>query len=132
MPRQYPKTMETLQKTGTAVLDAFAQSMMGGTDDWKQLIAPDMKFVGPVDQVEGRDAFIKLNEGFMPIVRNVQPLRRTEQNGLVMTEVIYTLAKPQGGELDLRMVELAEIKNGQIQSMDIYYDAEEFRKSFSC
>lgn len=123
--------METLQKTGTAVLDAFGQSLMGGTEDWKALLADDITFVGPVDQTKGPEAFIKLNEGFMPLVRNMQPLRRIEQNGLVMTEAIYTIATPKGSEMDLKMVELAQIKDGLIQSMDIYYDAEEFRKNFS-
>lgn len=121
----------TASLTGKEVLDVFGQSLMTGTEDWKNVVADDISFKGPVDQVEGKEAFIQLNLGFFPMVKGVEMLRRTEENGLVCSEMIYKIQTPTEEVLTCNMVELAQITDGKIQSMTIYYDAEEFRKAFS-
>lgn len=120
--------MET--KKGTQVLEAFASSLMAGTKDWHKLIADDVTFNGPVDKYKGKKAFIEKNELFMPMVRGVSPHRRFEENGLVVTEATYQLAAPSGKVIDLKTVELCLTREGKIQAIDLYYDAEEFRKEF--
>ena len=117
--------------SGKEVLELFAGSLLEGTDEWKDVIHDDISFVGPIDQCKGKEAFIKLNERFFPLVQNVQPLRRSEENGLVTTEAKYTISAPSGNSLDLQVVELAQTVKGKITSMDIYYDPTEFKKAFS-
>lgn len=110
------------------VFQAFGQGMMSGTDSWKEYIADDIKFVGPVDQVNGKDAFIKLNESFMPAIRGNNMKQAIESGNWVITQLEMQVAMESGKTITLDMCEWYEIKDGKIQSMKIYYDAEEFRK----
>ena len=56
-----------MTKTPMQVVQAFGSGMQSGTDSWKDVIAHDIVFTGPVDQVKGIEAFTQLNEGFMKI-----------------------------------------------------------------
>jgi hypothetical protein len=42
------------------------------------LLADDFRFIGPVDQTTGIDAFIKLNESFFPLVTGMRMLKQFE------------------------------------------------------
>jgi len=125
---QTTKTNKKMEKSAMEVFQAFGQGMMSGTDSWKKYIADDIKFVGPVDQVNGKEAFIKLNESFMPAIRGNNMKQAVESGNYVITQLEMQVAMESGKTITLDMCEWYEIKDGQIQSMKIYYDAEEFRK----
>lgn len=113
------------------VFQAFGQGMMSGTDSWKEVISDDIVFTGPVDQVNGLDAFAKLNENFMPMIRGNEMKQAVEAGNFVITQMEMQVAMPSGKTITLDMSEWYEIKDGKIQSVKIYYDAEEFRHESS-
>lgn len=110
------------------VFQAFGQGMMSGTDSWKDYIADDIIFIGPVDQVSGKDAFIKLNESFMPAIRGNRMKQVVESGNWAITQIEMQVAMESGKTITLDMSEWYEIKDEKIQSIKVYYDAEEFRK----
>jgi len=110
------------------VFQAFGQGLMSGTDSWKEVVAENVIFTGPVDQVKGLEAFAKLNEGFMPMIRGNEMKQAVESGNFVITQLLMDIAMPSGKVVKLDMSEWFEIKDGKIQSIKIYYDAEEFRK----
>ena len=112
------------------VFQAFGQGMMSGGDSWQDVIADDVTFTGPVDQVKGKAAFVELNKQFMPAVRGSKIHQAIESGDFVITQVAMDIATPSGKSITLDMSEWYEIKNGKIQSVKIYYDAEEFRKEW--
>jgi hypothetical protein len=62
------KPLHQSQKKGIAMgqtLDIVNQFMQSQDPSF---LAEDFRFIGPVDQTTGIDAFIKLNEGFFPLV----------------------------------------------------------------
>lgn len=120
-----------MSKTALETVQAFQQSLGSGTNEWEQLLAEDIEFVGPVDQVSGRVANIELNKGFAPLMRGYEPIVHFEQGNHVLLEGVFTVATPSGGTIELKMAEIYEIVNGKIQHMRVYYDAEEFRKEFT-
>ena len=113
------------------VFQAFGQGLMSGTDSWKEVVAKNVKFTGPVDQVDGLEAFAKLNEGFMPMIRGNQMKQVLESGNFVITQVVMDIAMPSNKTIQLDMSEWYEIKDGKIQSIKIYYDAQEFRKEMA-
>lgn len=125
---QNTKINKKMEKSPMQVFQEFGQGMMSGTDAWQDYIADDIKFVGPVDQVTGKDAFVKLNKSFMPAIRGNNMIQAVESGNYVITQVEMQVAMESGKTITLDMCEWYEIKNGKIQSMKIYYDAEEFRK----
>ena len=117
-----------MKKTPMQVVQAFGAGMMSGTDSWKGFIADDITFTGPVDQVSGFEAFCKLNEGFMSMIRGNRMNRAVEAENFVITQVEVDVAMPSGKTITLDMNEWYEVKDDKIQSIKVYYDADEFRK----
>ncbi|MEE9407771.1 MAG: nuclear transport factor 2 family protein [Polaribacter sp.] len=117
-----------MEKSPMEVFQAFGEGMMSGTDSWKEVIAKDIVFTGPVDQVKGLEAFAKLNKGFMPMIRGNEMKQAVEAGNFVITQMEMDIAMPSGKSIKLDMTEWYEIKDGKIQSLKVYYDAEEFRK----
>ena len=122
--------MKNMTKSALETVHAFQQSLGSGSGEWKNLLAEDIVFHGPVDRVKGREANIKLNESFFPIVRGVNMIRTMEQGDMVATQVEFKLAAPSGKEITLEMAEFYEVRDGKIQNIRVYYDAEEFRVEF--
>ena len=110
------------------VFQAFGQGLMSGTDSWKDAVAHNVTFTGPIDQVNGLEAFAKLNEDFMPIIRGNEMKQAVEAGNFVITQILMEVAMPSGKTIRLDMTEWYEIKDEKIQSLKVYYDAEEFRK----
>ncbi|GAB1858730.1 hypothetical protein MHTCC0001_35700 [Flavobacteriaceae bacterium MHTCC 0001] len=125
---QATKSNKQMEKTAMQVFQAFGQGMMSGTDSWTDYIADDIEFIGPVDQVNGKEAFIKLNKSFMPAIRGNKMKHIVENGNYVITQIEIQVAMQSGKTITLDMCEWYEIKDGQIHSMKIYYDADEFRK----
>lgn len=117
------KALETVQK--------FQMSMSSGTNDWESLVAEDVTFKGPVDQVSGKEKFIELNKGFFPMVRGYEPIDAFGNEQFATLEGVMKVASPKGKEINLTMAEVYTVENGKIKGVRIYYDAEEFRKEFS-
>ncbi|MCB0711460.1 MAG: nuclear transport factor 2 family protein [Ignavibacteriae bacterium] len=117
-------------ESGMQILENFQSSLQSGNDLWKELIADDVRFEGPVDQVTGKENFIQLNERFFPMVRGYEFLRGLEGENSVSTEVKFKVATPDDGELDIHMAEFYDFEEGKIKQIKVFYDAEEFRKAF--
>lgn len=125
---QTTKTNKKMEKSALEVFQAFGQGMMSGTDVWQDYIADDIKFIGPVDQVNGKKAFVELNKAFMPAIRGNQMKQAVESGNFVITQIEMQVAMQSGKTITLNMSEWYEIKDGKIQSLKVYYDADEFRK----
>lgn len=120
-----------MNKTALEVFQSFGQGLMSGTDSWKGVVAENVTFTGPVDHVKGLDEFAKLNEEFMPMIRGNEMKQVVASDNCVVTQLLMDIAMPSGKVITLDMSEWYEIKDGKIQSIKIYYDAEEFRKEMA-
>ncbi len=104
--------------------------MGAGTSGWKELVSENIHFKGPVAEVKGKQDFIELNEGFFPNVRGYEPINAFEGGNFVCLEGVFKVATPKGQEISFAMGEVYTVENGIIQSVRVYYDAEEFRREF--
>ena len=110
------------------VHEGFGGGMASGTDSWKEFIADEITFTGPASQVKCKSYFIDLNTGFMSMVRGTRMIKAVEVDNFVITQVEIDVEMPTGKTITLDMSEWYETKEGKIQSIKVYYDAEEFRK----
>lgn len=118
-----------MKKTPMQIVhEGFGGGMASGTDSWKEFITDDITFDGPAAQVSGKEAFIELNNGFMSMVRGTRMIKAVEVDNYVITQVEIDVEMPTGKTITLNMSEWYETKDGKIQSIKVYYDAEEFRK----
>lgn len=123
------KQISKMEKTPMQIVhEGFGGGMASGTDSWKEFITDDITFTGPAAQVSGKTDFIKLNEGFMSKIRGARMIKAVEVDNFVITQVEIDVEMPSGKTITLDMSEWYETKDGKIQSIKVYYDAEEFRK----
>ena len=120
-----------MAKTLMEVYSAYGQGMMSGTDSWKEVLGEDVTFNGPAAQAEGKEAFIKVTEEFMKMIRDARAKNALEAGDFVITQVEIDVAMPSGNTITLDMCEWYEIRDEKIQSVKVYYDAEEYKKNLN-
>jgi limonene-1,2-epoxide hydrolase len=113
------------------IVKGFQKSVATGSDDWNSIVSDQIVFKGPVDQVSGKDRFIQLNRGFFPLVQEYKPVNAFEGASSVCLEGIFKVKTPKGNVIELEMAEVYLIKEGKIENIRVYYDAEQFRKEFA-
>jgi len=94
------------------------------------LLADDFRFTGPVEQTTGIEAFMKLNEGFFPLVTGMRMLTQFEHGNDVCSIYEMDLKSPSGISLTLNVADWVVVKNGKMEEERIYYDAREFAAAF--
>ena len=112
------------------IVQTFQMSLGSGGNEWENLVAEDVTFTGPVEQVSGKEKFIELNKGFFPMVRGYEPIHAFGNDQYASLEGTFKVASPKGKEIAFTTAEVYTVENGKIKSVRIYYDAEEFRKEF--
>ncbi len=93
-------------------------------------LADDFSFIGPIDQTTGIDAFMKLNEGFFPLVTGMRMLKQFEHGNDVCSIYEMDLTSPSGTSLTLNIADWVVVNNGKMVKERIYYDAREFAAVF--
>ena len=94
------------------------------------LLADNFRFIGPVDQTTGIEAFMKLNESFFPLVTGMRMLKQFENGDDVCSIYEMDLKSPAGTSLTLNVADWVVVKNGKMEEERIYYDAREFAAAF--
>lgn len=120
-----------MTKTSMEVVQEFGQGLASGTDIWTKLVSENITFTGPVDQVKGKEAFVKLNNDFMPMIRGHEMKNAVEAGNFVVTQIVMDVEMPNGKIVKLDMSEWYEVKDNKIESVKVYYDAEEYRKEIN-
>jgi hypothetical protein len=90
------------------------------------LLAEDFKFIGPVDQTIGIDAFMKLNQSFFPMVTGMRMLKQFENADDVCSIYEIDLKPPTAEVLTIKVADWVLVKNGKLVEERLYYDAREY------
>ncbi len=114
------------------VYQAFGKELSSGSEAWKDYVADDIQFTGPVDQVTGKEAFVALNNRFMPSVRGNTVKNVVTSGNWVITQQEMQVAMNSGKTIVLDMNEWWQVEDGKITSIKIYYDAEQYRSEGGC
>lgn len=90
------------------------------------LLADDFKFIGPVDQTNSIEAFVKLNQSFFPMVTGMRMLKQFEDGEDVCSIYEIDFKPPAGNVLTLKVADWVVVKNGKMVEERLYYDAREY------
>ena len=105
---------------------------LGRGDDWAAWFADDMaftSFTSPVKQVNGKAAYLQATQRFYGSVRKVhlRQLLIEGDRGCALTR--YELQPPNGAPtFTSDVAELFEVRDGKIESLEIYFDSAPFPK----
>ena len=120
-----------MSKSALEVVQNFQMSLGSGGNDWTNLVSENIHFKGPVDECKGKPKFIELNSGFFPRVKGYEPLNAFGNEQCATLEGTFKVETPKGNIIDLLMAEVYTVNEGKIDSIRVYYDAEEFRQEFA-
>lgn len=110
------------------VYDAFQESMLAGTDDWKEWVGVKPTFKGPSIDIEGRKAFIEMNEAWFEAIERQVVQKVATCEDLVIAHLSITLTTKADKAITLEAVEWYSIPSGKIESITIYMDTAPLKK----
>ena len=89
------------------------------------LVAPEVRFVGPLARIEGRDAFVAALSRMFPMVERVALRALFAEEGGTRVVLIYDFvcAPPIGS---CRTAEMLEVRGGLIVASELFVDSAPF------
>lgn len=97
---------------------------------WKQLVASDVRFEGPLQKASGLGEFSDITEMFLQFHKRTRVIARFEDDGRVCSILELDLATPAGGEMSCVVAELATVSDGKLSDVKIIYDPRPFAEAF--
>src|SRR5260370_39896941 len=111
MKSTFIKSQEKERTMGQAldIVNTFMQSQD------TSLLADNFRFIGPVDQTTGIEAFMKLNESFFPLGTGMRMLKQFEHRDDVCSIFEMDLKSPSGISLTVNVAEWVVVQNVKIE-----------------
>ncbi|MCA1832408.1 MAG: nuclear transport factor 2 family protein [Actinomycetota bacterium] len=97
---------------------------------WKELVASDVRFEGPLQQASGSEEFSAITEMFLGFHKTTRVVARFEDGDRVCSILEFDLATPAGGEMSCVVTELATVEDGRLSDVKVIYDPREFARAF--
>ena len=98
---------------------------------WEAFLADDMTFTNfssPIKQVTGRGAYLGATKRFFSLVTALEVKTLVVEGEKACAAVRYELQPPGGPAFDCHVAEMFKVRNGEITSLDIYFDSAPFPK----
>ncbi|AUP81297.1 nuclear transport factor 2 family protein [Flavivirga eckloniae] len=103
-----------------------------GTDkDWKSLLADDINFTSPMDEVDDKDKFIELDTQFRQLVKKASVKWIITNDEQASALVNYDMALPTGDSLNITFSEIINLDNQKIKSIEVFFDTAKFYEFLS-
>ena len=114
-----------------SVVQGYFDALSRG-DDWQAWLAEDIaftSFTSPVKEVKGKAAYLEATQRFYGSVRKVRLRQLLVDGDRACAFTRYEL-QPSNGASTFKsdVAELFKVRNGKIQSFEIYFDSAPFPK----
>lgn len=97
---------------------------------WKELVAPDVRFAGPLQSASGSEQFNEITEKFLQFHKATRVVARFEDGNRVCSILDFELATPAGEEMSCLVTELTTVDDGRLSDVRIIYDPRAFAAAF--
>lgn len=92
---------------------------------WEQLLSENFLFTGTVaKETRSRDVYV--NNGFFKLVQGLKVKEMVVEGESAIALVNYDLVSPKGKTLSCDVAEFWKVKNGELDSVAIYFDTTAF------
>ena len=112
------------------VIERYYEAFDRKDPAWKELVAPDVRFEGPLQSAYGSAEFQEITETFLRFHKGTRVLARFEQGGDVCSILEFDLMTPAGLPMTCAVSELATIADGKLSKVRVIYDPREFAAAF--
>jgi ketosteroid isomerase-like protein len=116
--------------TAQQVVERYYEAFDRKDSRWKDLVARDVRFEGPLQKAAGSDEFNAITEMFLQFHKATRVVARFENGSQVCSILEFDLSTPSGGELSCVVAELATVEDGRLSDVKIVYDPRAFAAAF--
>ena len=119
--------METTKIT----VENFFESMYA-KKGWEELVTEEVSFEGPFTPLmKGKEAFVQITNQFLGNMYKAKVRNMIVQDDTACVLTSYQLGHPDMSILDLDACEIIKVKDGKIDSMEIYFDSQKLSSFMS-
>lgn len=112
------------------VVERFYEALDRKDPVWQEMVAPDVRFEGPLQRATNAEDFREITEQFLQFHKGTRVRARFEDGDQVCSILELDLVTPTGGDLSCLVTELATVKDGRLADVEIIYDPREFAAAF--
>ena len=116
-----PVEMNTTEKSVRAFFATF-----GTEQDWQSLVAEDILFKSPMDEIKGKDQFITLDQGFRQLVQQATVEWVITEEDQASALVNYDMALPTGDQFNITFSEIIRVRDAKMASIQVFFDTAKF------
>lgn len=108
----------------SAVADAYVQAWSTkDLDSISKTLRPDVRFLGPMAQTEGKGAFLGAVQRMFPILKSIDVRAKFVSQDQVMLAYDFVCSAPIGS---CRTADLLTFKDGLIARSEVFFDPRPF------
>ena len=99
--------------------------------DWEAYLATEMTFtslVRPIKRTAGKVAYLEATKGFFSMIAAVEVKALIVDGDKVCALTRYDLQPPKGPAFQSHVAEVFKVRDGKIESLEIYFDSAPFPK----
>lgn len=116
--------------TTRATIQSYFESLRG-QKGWEAFLSEEMvftSFTSPIKHVTGKGAYLEATKRFFSMIKAVEIklILVDGQRACVLTR--YELQAPGGPTFKSDVAEVFEVRDGKIQSLELYFDSAPFPK----
>ncbi len=98
--------------------------------DWHSMLSENILLTGTIAKESiGKENFV--NNNFFKMVRSLKVKNMIVENDGACAVVHYDLLSPKGKSFTSDVAEIWKVKNGKLESLEIYFDTAQFQKDMS-
>jgi ketosteroid isomerase-like protein len=114
--------------TTRSTIEAYFGALSGG-GDWQAFLDEGVVFTshaGPGKEVTGREAYVESTRGFYSMIRGLEVRQLIVDGDRACATTRYVLERPGGGSFTCDVAEVFTVRDGMIDSLEIYFDSAPF------
>jgi ketosteroid isomerase-like protein len=120
------RTMEETKLSTREVIQSYYAGI-GKKSGWQSAIADDIRFSGTgMQSMRGSKAFIDANSRFLQGIKASRVKMTIIEGDKAGAVVQYDMQSPGGQSMSVDVAEILTVKNGKIDSVQIFYDTAAF------
>ncbi len=105
-------------------------SGLASKGDWYSMLSDEILLTGTIaKESKGKEPFV--NNNFFKMVKGLNVKQMIVENENACAVVLYDLMSPKGNSFTSEVAEIWKMKNGNLESLAIYFDTAQFQKAMT-
>ena len=111
------------------IVKKFYEAKKPGNNGWKEMVTDDVAFKGTgMPSLQGKKSVIEITEDLLSRLQSSEIKQILVEGDVACVLNDYNMVLSNGEKFTLETAEIVTVKNGKINSFDVYFDTTAFQK----